>query len=320
MLFDNEQLTKYKEYLQLHEYSTNIKQNYGYYANKLLNKDLTQETIDQLCQRKHNVYRSFLKTVIECLKLRDLMVPTKKSRAKKKEIIYFTEKEVKAILDNTNDKRMAIIIRLMYECGLRISEVMQLKVKNFDMVNKKVKGIGKGNKEFNMLLQDHTYALIKHYIDNRVMDLILEDRPEYYEHIFWWPKIKHQRIKALYELKKHIKNILPYKQDNEVFNHALRHSCGTHLRRLGFDLREIQEYLRHSRLETTAVYTAVDTEELQHKAHKAFEQEPLPSNNLDTPQPTFPVENREKEKDLNSSTTLNRTNETKGGINGRNEM
>jgi len=259
MLFTNQHYLEYKNWLQLSKYSDNVRKNYSYYARKLLNKELTQEEINKLCQDSHTVYRSFLKTILKCFNI-NVEVPTIRGRKEEKEIIYFTKKEVDTILDNVKDSRFNLILRLMFENGLRVTEVMDLQKNSFDMINKRVKGMGKGNKEFNIQIQGLTYDIIKGYLEPF-------DNEDY---IFRFEGIKHQRQKVLYEIKKIIKGILPYKKLKEIFCHAFRHSTGTYLRERGFDLREIQTYLRHKQLETVAAYTSVDKRLLEKKIGEVF--------------------------------------------------
>lgn len=263
MIITDDEVKRYKEFLAARMYSDNVKKNYAYYIMRLKGTEITQDNLNGLCQKEnaHAVFRSFLKTLLKCFGLHnDYMIPPIRGRKPQKEIIYFTHTEIESILKNIKKAILHLMIRLMYEDGLRISEVINLKKSSFDMVNRRVRGMGKGNKEFSIRLQEPTYKLFQKYLENFDND----------QYVFRWPDIYHQRQKALYELKKYISVILPHKQSKEIFCHAFRHSCGTHLREQGFDLREIQTYLRHEQLETVALYTAVDKLKLEKKIEGVF--------------------------------------------------
>ena len=196
MLFTNQHYIDYNNWLQLSKYSNNVRKNYLYYAKNLLDKELSQEEINKLCQdsstkkklkQSHAVYRSFLKTILKCFKISNVEVPIIRGRKEEKEIIYFTKKEIDIILDNVKDIRLNLILRLMFENGLRVTEVIDLQKNSFDMINKRVKGMGKGNREFSMQIQGTTYDIIKRYLEPF-------DNEDY---VFRFKGIKHQRQKVL---------------------------------------------------------------------------------------------------------------------------
>ena len=261
MNYTLEQHKKYRDWLVGSRYSDNVQKNYTYYSNGLIGKDITQETITNLCEsaKAHAVYRCFLKTVLLCFDMDHIKVTKIRGRKEEKEVIYFTDLEMERILSNVKEYRLHLIIRLMYENGLRISEVMSLQVKSFDMINRRVKGMGKGNKEFNLQLQETTYKHLTKYLGSRGKE----------DYIFTWD-VKHQRHKALYELKKTIKEILPNQEEKDIFCHAFRHTCGTHLMDQGMSLREVQKHLRHKQLGTVAAYTHVDERKLEKKLGDIF--------------------------------------------------
>ncbi len=261
MKLDTLNYRKYIKYLD-ESYSPNVRNNYTYYARKLFNQEINQELVDSRCQGSHAVYRSFIKTLINCFKLRDITIERQRKRTAEKEIVYYTEKEMKFItnaLYEWMDWKHYLMVKLQYENGLRISEVLNIQIKDIDWTNKRIRGIGKGNKEFNIRIFKNTYRVLLHFIRWHIKTYPGDDFP------FMYHNIGHQRQKALYELKKLIAYMFPNKEEKLIFCHAFRHSCGTHLRDKGFDLREIQEYLRHKQLQTVACYTAIDKRKLEQK-------------------------------------------------------
>lgn len=264
MIINNNHLNQWNEYLELKEYSERTKELYGLYAKGLKGTDITQQTINRLIINKGNNYRPFLKVFFKCLKINDVEIIQRGGRSKEHMPDFFTRDEMKAIFDSVSELRLHLLIRLMYENGLRISEAMNLTPESFDLINKRVKGKGKGNREFNLPLFSDTPEILKIYLENF-------DKGD---HVFWWNEnqqsIKAQRLKALRVVKKAVMNALPYKPSNEVYNHAFRHSRGTHLAQKGWNLLKIARFLRHKDLSTVKWYVAVDERGMYKEAEEAL--------------------------------------------------
>ena len=167
--------------------------------------------------------------------------------------------------DNAFDYRNKAMLELMYSSGLRVSELVSLKLSDIDLENKIVRCIGKGNKERIVPIGDYALDYLKKYID--------EYRPElkkgyYTDSLFLnnhGKEITRQGffliIKKIAKEKKIEKNITP---------HMLRHSFATHLLNNGADLRTIQEMLGHSNISTTQIYTNLTTDILKEN-YKLYE-------------------------------------------------
>jgi len=260
MLITQERITQYQDFMKQRQYSDNTKQVYGYYAQRWLMQELNQYTVDSSIIKCSNNYRAFIKGFLDCFRLYNIRIIKRKGRRKQKPIDYFTKPEIDLILSTCKDTKLKLLIKLQFQIGLRISEALNLKRKNIDLVNKLIKGKGKGNKYFSLPLFEDTLK----ELEPLLIKLYNED------YIFQYEGIKCQRQKAWREIKHHIQDILPHKQTSEIYPHALRHSCGTYLREQGLDLREIQEALRHSTLEIVKEYTAVDAKKLANKWQEAM--------------------------------------------------
>lgn len=168
------------------------------------------------------------------------------------------EKLVSAIDERTNlGKRNRCIMEVLYGCGLRVSELTDLKISNINFQEGFMKVEGKGDKIRLVPLADFTAEFIKKYItetrgiakNKKDSDILfLNSRGG---------KISRQMIfliiKDLVQKADIQKNISP---------HTFRHSFATHLLQNGADLRFIQEMLGHSSITTTEIYTHLSTEEL----------------------------------------------------------
>jgi len=262
MLITNEEFEEWKGFCKRRGWSDNTVKQYDYYVKGLLGVDFSQDVVNREMERRSkNNYVSFITAFCECFNI-DVKITHPRRLRRTWVIHYFTEEEMKKIYENVKKLQLNLIIRLMYELGLRVSEVMNLQRKNFDMVNKRVKGIGKGNKPFNKpFVSEETYEKFTIWLEN------VENREDY---VLRYKGIKNQRKKVYDELRKKISEILPYKDPKEIHPHAFRSSCATILMDKGMNLREIQVYLRHSSLETVGRYAAAKDKKITEKATNAF--------------------------------------------------
>ena len=141
----------------------------------------------------------------------------------------------------------------MYACGMRVSELINLKIKDLDFDEKtgQIKQAkGKKDRTFN----------IPSFLINDLKEQAQNQNKKNKEYLFTGPNGKLsprnlQKIVSLAGKKAGIKK--------EVHCHTLRHSFATHLLENGVDIRKIQELLGHADLSTTQIYTHISTEELK---------------------------------------------------------
>ncbi len=173
-----------------------------------------------------------------------------------------SEEEIDKLLDinlNTNfDYRNKAMLELMYSSGLRVSELVNLKVNDIDLVNSSVRIFGKGSKERIIPLNDYATIALKNYILYYRTSLFKHGENNYLFLNNHGNKMTRQGFfKILSKIAKE-KNI-----KTEFSPHTLRHSFATHLLKHGADLRSIQELLGHSDISTTQIYTHITEERLQ---------------------------------------------------------
>ncbi len=168
-----------------------------------------------------------------------------------------TVKEVEELLHNNLTPLEHVIMELLYSCGLRVSELVNLKVADIDLSSKYVRCFGKGSKERIIPIGEAAKNVVKEYLIERdtlikkynlvsKKLLIMENgrfvtRQDVYNFIHAQGKLIH-------------KNISP---------HTLRHSFATHLLENGADLRIVQELLGHSDVSTTQLYTHISKKRLK---------------------------------------------------------
>ena len=156
-------------------------------------------------------------------------------------------------------KRNQCMIEVLYGCGLRVSELIDIKISNINYKENYLKVDGKGDESRFVPLADYTTRLIRDYIKNvrsqykinkKFEDILfLNSRGSAMSRVIVFIIIKELTEKAGIS-----KRISP---------HTFRHSFATHLLQNGADLRYIQEMLGHSSITTTEIYTHLKTEELR---------------------------------------------------------
>lgn len=173
--------------------------------------------------------------------------------------------EVDALLDTPNlgtldgyrDKTM---LEVLYATGMRVSELVNVPLKNVDLKMEYVIVMGKGSKERMLPLGRTALHYLEHYI-SVVRPQLLHGKPDSSKALFvtgWGGPMTRERF---YEL------IVAYGQSaglsKRVTPHMLRHSFATHLLNNGTDLRVVQELLGHADISTTQIYTHLDIERLR---------------------------------------------------------
>lgn len=148
--------------------------------------------------------------------------------------------------------RDAAILELFYSCGLRISELRSLDVKDVDFLGENLRVLGKGSKERLVPIGSPALAALQRYLREASIAsgaLFLSKRRT---------RITQQAVDQL--LRKYVGlSSIPFK----ISPHKLRHSFATHLLDAGADLRSVQSLLGHASLSTTQIYTHVTKERLR---------------------------------------------------------
>ena len=153
----------------------------------------------------------------------------------------------------------------MYATGLRVGEVVDLKLTNINWEENFVRVIGKGNKERIVPIGMRSYQLLKKYVDLDRPRLARKSNSESY--LFLNNRGRPTTRMTVWNiLSKHIKAAGINKR---VSPHTLRHSFATHLLEGGADLRAVQEMLGHADITTTQIYTHLDSSYLK-EVHKQF--------------------------------------------------
>lgn len=168
-----------------------------------------------------------------------------------------TIKEVEELLHENLTPLEHVIMELLYSCGLRVSELVNLKLTDIDLASKYVRCFGKGSKERIIPMGEIAKQVIKEYLPER--DLLLKKYNLSTKRLFILPNGRLINRQDVYNLI-HERGKLIHKN---ISPHTLRHSFATHLLENGADLRVVQELLGHSDVSTTQLYTHISKKRLK---------------------------------------------------------
>ena len=171
--------------------------------------------------------------------------------------VSMSEAEVESLIDSPDiskpmEKRDKAMIELLYATGMRISELINLKLTDVDIQRSVVKVLGKGSKERLIPYGESAAEALNDYLndrrDLREKEIFLSNRGTKISRGAFWERIK------VYIHREGLKiSISP---------HTLRHAFATHLLNRGADLRSVQILLGHSDLSTTQIYTHIAKQRL----------------------------------------------------------
>ena len=168
-----------------------------------------------------------------------------------------SEAEVDKLLnspDVTNkiENRDKAMIEMLYATGMRISELVNLKITDVDMKRCVVKVFGKGSKERLVPFGETALDSLRSYLNEREQssskEIFLSNRGKKMTRVAFWQRVK------VYLIRENLKN--------SISPHTLRHAFATHLLNRGADLRSVQLLLGHSDLSTTQIYTHIAKQRL----------------------------------------------------------
>ena len=169
----------------------------------------------------------------------------------KKLPVVLTKEEVQKMLKLTENPKHLLILKCLYSCGLRLSELCNLKLEDLELEKGMgwVRG-GKGGKDRLLLLGKELSKDINRYAatNNLTTGFLFSGRGE---------RISGRSVQKIVDEAAKRAGV-----NKHVSPHKLRHSFATHLLEAGVDIRKIQELLGHSDLSTTQIYTKVSTKEL----------------------------------------------------------
>ncbi len=197
-----------------------------------------------------------------------LLVSLPKKEKKLPSFLYYNELEdllVVPNMDNPLGQRNRLILELLYATGIRVGELIQIKMNDIDLHNRIISVTGKGNKMRNVIFGDCCKDIMNIYLKDGYLKLLNNKKCDHLILNNRGNQITERAIRYIINnliketsLKKHISP------------HTIRHTFATHMLESGADLLVVQELLGHESLSTTSIYTHVTNERLRSiylKAH-----------------------------------------------------
>lgn len=257
-----EDLKEYNEFLKIDHLKYNqmtykLCLNYLSYLNQ--NND-SRSTIS----RKLSSLRTFYKYLVEENIVNNnpflLVSSPKKEKKIPKFINYNNLDEIFQIpnLDTSYGQRERVILEVLYGSGVRVSELINIKIKNIDFNEKSILIFGKGSKERIVYFGEYAKEMINLYINNGRNELLGNVSSEYLIVGKNTAKLTTRRIEQI------IDDIIKRSSIKmDITPHMFRHTFATHLLDNGCDLLVVQELLGHESLASTEIYTHVSNEHLR---------------------------------------------------------
>lgn len=253
-----EDIYKYLEYMENNKIKTALDIEYQNITNYLKYLDNNNYETSSIIRKIVSI-KLFHKYLSEEYKIKDVSSKIINPKLRRKLPNILTIEEVDNLLDiklNTPfDYRNKAMLELMYSSGLRVSELVDLKLNNIDLDNGYVRCLGKGKKERIIPIGEIAIEYLKKYINEYRNSM---KKGYYTENVFLNNHGKNITRQGFFLI---IKNIAKEKNiDKNITPHMLRHSFATHLLNNGANLRTIQEMLGHSSITTTQIYTNVSND------------------------------------------------------------
>jgi len=182
----------------------------------------------------------------------------KKVKVKKKEKkfpVVLTKEEIIRILNAASNIRDRLIVELMYTCGLRVSEAVNMKLEDLDLLD--LTGTvrsGKGNKDRNVALSPKLAETIQIYLKTKKLQS---------SYLFSKSNGTSYSIRSFQTIIKRLAEKAGIKKN--VYSHAFRHAFGTHSIQDGEDIVSLQEMMGHSSLDTTRLYITLSKKHVRGK-------------------------------------------------------
>ncbi|OIO99485.1 MAG: integrase [Bacteroidetes bacterium CG2_30_32_10] len=249
--------------------STNYQTNDVLIINHLMIKSwLVNLMENKISPRSINRKITTLKTFFKFLKKEGIIAETPMNKIispkTNKRIPVFVEKEkmnqlfdIITFENNYVDQRNKIIIELFYATGIRLTELVNLQIKDVDIYNSQLKVLGKRNKERIIPFSNKLKVILTQYIQLRTITF-----PDIQETSFFLTE-KGEKIyqKLVYRIVNYYLSIVT--TISKKSPHVLRHTFATHMLDNGADLNAIKEILGHANLSATQIYTHNTIEKLK---------------------------------------------------------
>ncbi len=168
-------------------------------------------------------------------------------------------------LDTPLGIRNRLIIELLYATGLRVSELVNLKINDIDKSNHEIRVVGKGDKERIVFFGEYALKYLNLYLESSRNELLNGKKEEYLILNKDGEPITSRGVELIID-----KIVAEAAIKHNISPHVIRHTFATDMLNNGADLKSVQELLGHSSLSTTQIYTHITNERLRSVYLKTF--------------------------------------------------
>jgi len=223
---------------------------------KLTNQDLKNyllaKTKRQLSSQTISLYANAINYLYLQIYKNNNYTPLKHPKKSQKLPVVLSKKEILKIIAQIKNPKHNLMIRIAYSSGLRVSEVVNLKVKDIDLEsNTVIIRNGKGKKDRLTVLSKKIKPNLQKFVACKNL------------HDFVFASERGGKLTTTTLQKVFQKALANSKIKKTATFHSLRHSFATHLLENGVDIRYVQELLGHSNIRTTQIYTKVTNPKLK---------------------------------------------------------
>jgi len=221
--------------------------------------------------RKLATIKSFFNYLIKSKDLKKNVVKSVSApKISKKLPVFLTQDKMSLILElpkanNLEEARNLLILELFYSTGVRISELVKMKIEDINFDENSINVLGKGNKK--------RLVIMGNYAKKRLIDFLNYQNLINKGYIF--KNLRKSTKKYISErtvfniVKKYVEKVT---HNQKISPHSLRHTFATHLLNNGADLMSLKELLGHSDLSSTQIYTHVNIKQMKKAFKKAHPQ------------------------------------------------
>jgi integrase/recombinase XerC len=237
------------------------KQTLRAYLSNLMDRKFAKSSI----ARKLSAVRSFYRYLMrEELISSSPAATTVSPKLDKRLPAFLTVEEAKRLVESPDisspqGQRDRALLEMLYACGLRVSELVNLDLDQINLATNEIRVWGKGSKERIVLMGAPAAQALQTYIEKGRRELLAGKKNKALFVNRYGERILARRVQKI--LVKYARSI-----NKSVHPHILRHTFATHLLDGGADLKVVQELLGHADLSTTQIYTHVT----QHRARKIY--------------------------------------------------
>ena len=258
---------QFKQEMKLKKFSPKTIKSYLHYITDLLdhanknpktiNTDDIRKYLENLADKglsasSLNIAHSAFKLYFEKVLGRRFFANIPRAKQPKKLPETLTKEEVHQILGTITNVKHKLMLAFMYSSGLRVSEVINCKVKHLDLKSKLLLvSQAKGAKDRKTIISERMCPVLEKYLKNK-------DSNNYVFESDRGGKLTERTLQKVF-----IEALENSEIKRPATCHSLRHSFATHLLEAGTSIRYIQELLGHAKLETTQIYTKVSSANFQ---------------------------------------------------------